>query len=347
MYSSMEEDGIDDSVTISAELAAGTSDKKKEICFIRENMLSRLSQTEAHFKHQQRGEADLTTEDKKNIARSILDKSSSIFLARFGSYLTADDLEYFKDLADDYEIQFYLNQIRKEKSKVYSANRVKNRRYKAMQQLIQEGEYFSEDSMKHRDPYLYDQLIGQYLTEEEINGQVDKSDLRFSTILLKHMDQLEENQVFKLQKDTEEGQFEEEDEDSDEDEEMEKDEDEISDEKKSELREEMYRIMQERFLSGQEQQFDYSKVDDNTEYDDLDLIDKDEEEKYFDSEEPEEMSIPKITDLANSMLIDSNNENTKSNDTLDVEGNETNTCDSGTETMKTETVSSSMEENAT
>ncbi|XP_033734116.1 coiled-coil domain-containing protein 97-like [Pecten maximus] len=343
----MEEDGMEDSGTTSLGVKAGITDLKGKNNHIREDLLTRLSQTEAHFKHQQRGEADLTCEDKRDIASGILEKSSSIFLARFGSYLAAKDLEYFRDKSDDYEIQFYLNQIRKEKSKVYSANRVKNRRYKAMKQLIQEGEYFSEDSMKHRDPYLYEQLIGQYLTQEEIEGQVDRSDLRFSTILLKHMDQLEENQVFKLQKDTEDCQFEEEDEDSDEEEEMEKEEEEISVERKSEMREEMFRIMQERFLSGQEQQFDYSQVDDNTEYDDLDLLDKDEEEKYFDSEEPEESSVPKITDLANSMLIDSNGVKINSNVTPGGEVKETNTCGSGTETMKTDIGDNCMEENVT
>ncbi|OWF37077.1 coiled-coil domain-containing protein 97-like [Mizuhopecten yessoensis] len=316
----------------------------------KENMLTRLSQTDAHFKHQQRGEADLTCDEKREIARNILEKSSSIFLARFGAYLSSDDLEHFVDKSGDYEIQFYLQQLKKEKSKDYSANRVKNRRYQAMKQLIQEGEYFSDDSIKHRDPYLYEQLIGQYLTQEEIQGLVDKADLRFSTILLKHMDQLEENQVFKFQKDKEDCQFEEEDEDSEEEEEMEKDEEEISDERKSEMREELYRIMQERFLSGKEQQFDYSQVDDNTAYDDLDLLDKDEEEKYFDSEEPVEMSVPKLTDLANSMLINNDTAQINGSEKPDVGGQDTsitNTCGSGTEPMKTDIQDNSSEGNVT
>ncbi|XP_060071957.1 coiled-coil domain-containing protein 97-like [Ylistrum balloti] len=343
----MDEVHVDDPHSILGAEADEMTDLQPAVNQIRENMLTRLSQTEAHFKHQQRGEADLSCEDKKEIAISILEKSPSLFLARFGAYLGADDLEYFRDKSDDYEIQFYLKQIKKERSTTYSANRVKNRRYKAMKQLIERGEYFSEDSMKHRDPYLYEQLIGQYLTDEEVQGQVDKSDLRFSTILLKHMDQLEENEVFKLQKDTEDSQFEEEDEDSDEEEEMEKEEEEISDEKKLELREEMYRIMQERFLSGQEHQFDYSEVDNNTDYDDLDLLDKDEEERYFDSEEPEEISVPEITDLANTMIIDSNDDHINSKDGVDIDGAVTSMSGSGTQTVKTNLRDNSLEENVT
>ena len=44
--------------------------------------------------------------------------------------------------------------------------------------------------------------------------------------------------------------------------------------------------MQLRFLSGEEREFDYSKVDNNVEYDSIEQRRIDEEEKYFDSEEP-------------------------------------------------------------
>ena len=45
--------------------------------------------------------------------------------------------------------------------------------------------------------------VGQYLTEEEIQAQVDKSDLKFSTILIRHMDILDENARFARDKDKE------------------------------------------------------------------------------------------------------------------------------------------------
>lgn len=45
---------------------------------------------------------------------------------------------------------------------------VKNRRYDAMKKMIAKGSsYFTEDEMRQRNPYLYEQLVGQYLSEEE------------------------------------------------------------------------------------------------------------------------------------------------------------------------------------
>lgn len=44
---------------------------------------------------------------------------------------------------------------------------IKNRRFEALKKLITEGSYFSEEEMRKRNPLLYEQLIGQFLTEEE------------------------------------------------------------------------------------------------------------------------------------------------------------------------------------
>lgn len=52
------------------------------------------------------------------------------------------------------------------------------------------------------------------------------------------------------------------------------------------LRQEFVHLMQEKFLKGSDKDFDYSQVDDNVEYDSLDIRGRDEEESYFDEEEP-------------------------------------------------------------
>lgn len=166
-------------------------------------MLARVAVSDAHFKHQQRGEPELTLEDKIEIAQSIFDKSKANFLSRFWNYLELEDIEVFKNSMDGYEVDFYVKQIMKSKNKVFQQNRVKNRRYEAMKELISEGEYFSEEEMKYREPYLYEQFVGQYLTQEEIQAKVDKSDLTFSNILLKHIDQLDENVRFSHAQDVE------------------------------------------------------------------------------------------------------------------------------------------------
>jgi hypothetical protein len=48
--------------------------------------------------------------------------------------------------------------------------------------------------------------------------------------------------------------------------------------------------MQARFLRGGDDDFDYTKVDENAEYDDRMLEDQDAEDRYFDQETPEFVS---------------------------------------------------------
>ena len=52
---------------------------------------------------------------------------------------------------------------------------MKNRRYGAMQALIKGSSYFSETEMKKRNPLLYEQLVGQHLSEEERKGKSEES----------------------------------------------------------------------------------------------------------------------------------------------------------------------------
>jgi hypothetical protein len=166
-------------------------------------MLVRVARSDAHFKHQQLGESDLTTAEKLQIAEDQLNKGDKTFLQRFWQYLYPEDLDYFSKSKNDYEVKFYLEEIKKNCNASFCTNVVKNRRYEAMKKLESDGEYFSEEEMKFRDPYLYEQLIGQFITEEEAQQMIDKSDLRFSTILLKHMDQLDENEQYRKEKEKE------------------------------------------------------------------------------------------------------------------------------------------------
>lgn len=125
---------------------------------LKNKMISRLVKTDAHFRHQQRGEPDLTQEEKSSIAVDILNKNSALFLERFSKYLSLEDVDYFEDQKDDYQIGFYIEEISK-RSSSRNLNVVKNRRFRAMQKLMDEGEYFSEDEMKWRDPLLYEQMV--------------------------------------------------------------------------------------------------------------------------------------------------------------------------------------------
>ncbi|NWH82408.1 CCD97 protein, partial [Piaya cayana] len=48
--------------------------------------------------------------------------------------------------------------------------RLRNRRYAALRRLIQEGDYFSEEAMRAREPLLYHHYIGRYRGAEPLLG---------------------------------------------------------------------------------------------------------------------------------------------------------------------------------
>ncbi|CAH1790663.1 unnamed protein product [Owenia fusiformis] len=280
---------IDD--TTSELLCAGNSDN------LRHSILYRLANTDAHFKHQQRDEPDLTHKEKYDIANDILEKNVSTFLSRFGKYLQPSDLDYFEPYRGDYIIDFYLKDIPKQQSDKLNKRKVSNRRYEAMKDMTANSDYFSEDSMKMRDPLLYEQMIGKYLDDDEINERagIDKTDMRMSSIILQHLEMRQESAIRELQRDKEECQMEEEDDDDDDDEddsEMEEEQEtktknkdgKLSDGEKLLLRQEFIQTMQERFIDGKDLDFDYSEVDGNVEYDSLAIREQDELEQYFDGD---------------------------------------------------------------
>jgi hypothetical protein len=168
---------------------------------LREQVIQRAVQSDGHFKHQQRGEPELTPSEKTTIASELLDHKPSVFLSRFGKYLLEEDLAHFP--AGDYTIDFYLSEIRQRLHTNKNETVVKNRRFEAMKQLTAQGEYFSDEEMKRRDPLLFEQMIGQFLSDDEINSKVDKTDLRFSNILLNHLEITENNDLYNEQKATE------------------------------------------------------------------------------------------------------------------------------------------------
>ncbi|KAJ8929412.1 hypothetical protein NQ314_017901 [Rhamnusium bicolor] len=70
------------------------------------------------------------------------------------------------------------------------------------------------------------------------------------------------------------------------------------------LKEEFVTTMYQNFLDGKDDDFNYDSVDNNTSYDNINEVDHDEEDKYFASEDPEEVNMQ--------------NENESSEDELDI-----------------------------
>ncbi|XP_067930288.1 coiled-coil domain-containing protein 97-like isoform X2 [Watersipora subatra] len=245
-------------------------------------MLSYLAQTNSYFGGTQRGSTGLTQTEKENYLHKTLHQSKSTFITRYGSRLTPAHIDYFlKHFAGDEGLMYQMNQAEREKTE--ARQRVKNRRFTAMKEMMTKGDYFEDEQMKQRDPLYYEQMVGKYLTDEEIQAQSDgllRQHTGFSTILLEHMDSKDAEEKYLRQVSREEEQLEE----SEEEEETEaEEEDPMSAEDRTALREEFLHTMQERFLSGLDKDFDYESIDNDERYDDTIQEGRDAEERYFDA----------------------------------------------------------------
>ncbi|XP_065511308.1 coiled-coil domain-containing protein 97 [Caloenas nicobarica] len=140
--------------------------------------------------------------------------------------------------------------------------RLRNRRFAALRRLVREGRYFSEREMRARAPRLYQRYIGRFRRGGD-PPEPPPDPPSLAQLLLRSLDR-EPPQ---------------EDDSSDED----------GDPPAGErlmLRQEFITRMYQRFLDGEDSDFDYSQVDENPDMDNLDIVSRDAEERYFDEEEP-------------------------------------------------------------
>lgn len=325
------------------------------------------------IKHQQRNEDDLNNEEKFHLAKDIYDKSKLIFFMRFGKFLNQSQLNHLDDIFKDYndlnEIKIIIDKLKTTSQQRYTASNVKNRRFQALKKLIDGDSYFTETEMMKRNPLLYEQLVGQYLTRAEIRERDrNVNPTSFVSILLDGIEREHAENTLKSQKEYENNAMEEE-ESSDEDEaevksiiveesievsspiiqsrtivestcelpqqvwgefsqSISNSSDHITCDQSPQqlwgefaqsssktpdptthfqrriektmnhkqnvsittterrmLRDEFVSLMYESFLSGNDD-YDYTEIDNDEQYDDMDMIAHDEEDKYFDSEEP-------------------------------------------------------------
>ncbi|EKX54488.1 hypothetical protein GUITHDRAFT_150026 [Guillardia theta CCMP2712] len=202
---------------------------------------------------------------------------------------------------------------------------VRNRRLKKMNQLVEEGEYFSLGNMERRAPLLYHEHIGKFMEEgegvstivpadkpscilvdedgrrvkEEVPHCLKPGDWRDSSwsgqaladFLLHSYDRKMNRTRREKEADAERNC---EEEDSDEDLDLEQSSSKgdqgkqeiVSAEDRMRLRDEFYKIMRERFLEGHDvQYFDYASCDQDHDLDDLDQMSRDAEDEYFSDDE--------------------------------------------------------------
>ncbi|XP_060531888.1 coiled-coil domain-containing protein 97 [Cylas formicarius] len=272
-----------------------------------------VANEEVVFKSQQRGEAEPSESEKTDIALRCYENSKLNFLIKFGKHLDRNQLSHFDRFTAESEPNWeetgiVLAELTKKNSRQLE---VKNRRYKALQQMIKENAYFSEIEMMKRNPLLYEQLVGQYLTADEKRERdkyVMEKGVTFVKILMEGIERDNAEHWMKLQQQKEDNKMEE-SESSDEDAELatgnvrwgefEEDKMAVTKSKKRSpmvtaqerllLRQEFVTTMYQNFLDGKDEAFDYSDVDDSAVYDNVEEIEHDAEDRYFDSEEAAEV----------------------------------------------------------
>jgi len=204
---------------------------------------------------------------------------------KYGGLLLEHHLSYFQKI-NDFEVMYRLRELQRHMSQKSREVVRRNRRFECLKELMDEGVYFCEKEMRQRDPLLYEHYIGQYLTaDERVALDQQCSDILLSDKILHKADVDRREELLQHQREQEE-MVEEEEESSEEEDNSTTDNTNITEKEKRIMHQEFLRVMQLRFLNGEEREFDYSKVDSNVEYDSIEQRCIDEEEKYFDSEEP-------------------------------------------------------------
>ncbi|KAI8354204.1 coiled-coil domain-containing protein-domain-containing protein [Blakeslea trispora] len=255
------------------------------------------------FKTLRYQELEPTQDEKLKQMQHTLHHDPGLFLSKWGKYLSQTTLMLFKAIENDYEVDFYLNTLLyqegddeqpKQARKSAMHQLAQNRRYQFLRQILRHSDYYSDESIRLREPVLYDQYVGQHIPAQEKTKPFEK-DMTLVSRIFSNMDQKYVHDSLDQQRVLDEEQFEEEEDDDESEDEMiasstpaVNQENDMSLEETIEFREEqrleLIRLLEEKFLAGQDD-FDYDDVDYNEAYDDLYQQEMDIQDKYFDEDE--------------------------------------------------------------
>ncbi|CAG8707111.1 10424_t:CDS:2 [Rhizophagus irregularis] len=229
------------------------------------------------FKTLRENEIEATDDEKLTTMKQTLENDPALFLTKWGKFLPKNELEKFECLRGDYEVNWHLNKLlsTQNKNTISSSiaseppiiskqllpssrhnKQILNRRYKYLTTMLDNTSYFGDEAIEMREPSLYEDYVGQYIPEEERYKQFD-DDVDLIDRVYYDIDQNVPQ---------------------------------ISEEEKQQLRADLVDIMRNKFMSGDDPDFDYDAVDFNEEYDDVNVQEQEIQEKYFDNEEPNETS---------------------------------------------------------
>lgn len=136
---------------------------------------------------------------------------------------------------------------------------VSNRRYEYLKRHLRKSSYFSDEAMQQREPVLYEQYVGQYQSEQE-KTMPFANDVTLVQRVLSNIDRHYANEQVRKQKIIEEEQFEEEEESEEEEDDIPMSEDDRNQpdtqhdeaEFRASQRQELVRLLEERFLAGKD-----------------------------------------------------------------------------------------------
>lgn len=298
------------------------------------------------FKNAHVNESEVRTSETIKMACDLYKRSPTEFLLQFGKYLAPQHIGYFENLQSTADSSFRqcIKELISYHSETSRRKRVRNRRYNALQKLQNESDYFSEKQMMYRNPLLYEQLIGQYLTDQEIKDRdgVDNDNLTFLSMILETVDrnemrEMKNEQLLEEQDGTNQTVTKDDTNSNDSDKFRNKkqwgDFDKpdtrpsympeprkqnlISATERNLLREEFLQEMYSCFIEGRDNDVDYHSIDNDEQYDDLQQVSQDAEDRYFDSESNEIENLEEHMKLVQ-MYGRKNSESNVNEDPLDV-----------------------------
>uniref|UniRef100_A0A0D9WLK8 CCD97-like C-terminal domain-containing protein n=1 Tax=Leersia perrieri TaxID=77586 RepID=A0A0D9WLK8_9ORYZ len=127
-----------------------------------------------------------TAADRKATLLALLARDAPLFLERYGESLTPSELAAFDPLAADYEVGWHLRRLRSAASPP-GASRVRNRRRAYLDRLVREGDYFSEEAMREREPYLHHEYLGRF--QDPIGRAMARPGERWSETLMRRAEE--------------------------------------------------------------------------------------------------------------------------------------------------------------
>ncbi|KAF3536258.1 hypothetical protein F2Q69_00024091 [Brassica cretica] len=262
-----------------------------------------------------------SSDQRKSILLDLLRRDPAVFLERYGTQLSVDELLAFDALKHDYEVDWHLKNLRKKISPTSEELKsrsvaVRNRRLAYLNKLVSEGQYFSEDAMRDREPYLHHEYVGKF--QDSMSRNMARPGERWSETLMRRAEEAalvsrireEQQRLGVAECDWVGNEKMEESEEESEQEEVETEDEEEGEEKQTgassslaeagraenkqgtglppeemqEMMDQFTSIMQQKFLSGEDHEhLDYTKIDNDENLDDhwLREVGLDAEEKYF------------------------------------------------------------------